>query len=96
MLRFFCTEGGASKPLQIKKDIPLPSPGRRGVGRGSGRGLGRGQASNPLSDRRLIGVKGQQQTLLIVDDNAINRSLLGELLKPFDLNIFKAVDGQDC
>lgn len=55
-----------------------------------------GQASNPLSDRRLIGVKGQQQTLLIVDDNAINRSLLQELLKPFDLNIFEAVDGQDC
>ncbi|MEQ8996865.1 MAG: PAS domain S-box protein [Coleofasciculus sp. B1-GNL1-01] len=55
-----------------------------------------GQASNPLSDRRLIGVKGQQQTLLIVDDNAINRSFLQELLKPFDLNIFEAVDGQDC
>ncbi|MEQ8973680.1 MAG: PAS domain S-box protein [Coleofasciculus sp. C1-SOL-03] len=55
-----------------------------------------GQASNPLSDRRLIGVKGQQQTLLIVDDNAINRSFLRELLKPFDLNIVEAVDGQDC
>jgi len=38
MLRFFCTEGGASKPLQIKKYIPLPSPCRRGLGRGSGRG----------------------------------------------------------
>jgi len=54
------------------------------------------QASNPLSDRRLIGVKGQQQTLLIVDDNAINRSFLRELLTPFNLNIFEAVDGQDC
>jgi CheY-like chemotaxis protein len=55
-----------------------------------------GQASNPLSDRRLIGVKGQQQTLLIVDDNTTNRSFLRELLKPFELNIVEAVDGQDC
>ena len=55
-----------------------------------------GQASESLCDRRLIGVKGQQQTLLIVDDNAINRSFLRELLKPFDLNIVEAVDGQDC
>ncbi|MEQ9624092.1 PAS domain S-box protein [Coleofasciculus chthonoplastes] len=55
-----------------------------------------GQASEPLCDRRLIGVKGQQQILLIVDDNTTNRSFLRELLKPFDLNIFEAVDGQDC
>ncbi|MEQ9482571.1 PAS domain S-box protein [Coleofasciculus sp. F4-SAH-05] len=55
-----------------------------------------GQASEPLCDRRIIGVKGQQQTLLIVDDNSINRSFLREFLKPFDLNIFEAVDGQDC
>jgi len=31
-----------SKPLQIKKYIPLPSPCRRGLGRGSERGLERG------------------------------------------------------
>ncbi|MEQ9233460.1 PAS domain S-box protein [Coleofasciculus sp. E2-BRE-01] len=55
-----------------------------------------GQASESLCDHRLIGVKGQQQTLLIVDDNTTNRSFLRELLKPFDLNIFEAVDGQDC
>ncbi|EDX74842.1 PAS fold family [Coleofasciculus chthonoplastes PCC 7420] len=55
-----------------------------------------GQASESLCDRRLIGVKGQQQTLLIVDDNAINRSFLRELLQPFNLNIVEAVDGQDC
>ncbi|MFP4575239.1 MAG: ArnT family glycosyltransferase, partial [Coleofasciculus sp.] len=34
--------GEDSKPLQIKKYIPLPSPCRRGVGRGSERGLERG------------------------------------------------------
>lgn len=55
-----------------------------------------GQALESLCDRRLIGIKGQQQTLLIVDDNTTNRSFLRELLKPFDLNIFEAVDGQDC
>ena len=55
-----------------------------------------GQASAQLCPRRLIGVKGQQQNILIVDDNAVNRSLLRQLLEPFGLNIFEAVDGQDC
>jgi len=57
MLRFFCTEGGESKPLQIKNIIPLPSPCRRGLGRGSGRGKGEG--SDPsVNDQQYPPLKG--------------------------------------
>jgi len=54
---FPAREGGASKPLQIKKYIPLPSPCRRGLGRGSGRGLGRGLYPSQLTNRIIYPVR---------------------------------------
>ncbi|HAA30231.1 MAG TPA: hypothetical protein DCE56_24290 [Cyanobacteria bacterium UBA8553] len=52
--------------------------------------------SNPSSDRRIIGFKGDKRKVLIVDDNCVNRSILRELLEPLGFNILEAVDGQDC
>ncbi|HBL60618.1 MAG TPA: hypothetical protein DDZ80_19830, partial [Cyanobacteria bacterium UBA8803] len=46
--------------------------------------------------RRLVGFKGDQRQVLIVDDNQINRSLLRDILEPLGLEIFEAVNGEDC
>ena len=52
--------------------------------------------SNPSGDRQLVGFKGDNRKVLIVDDNPVNRSILRELLEPLGLEILEAVDGQDC
>jgi PAS domain S-box-containing protein len=51
---------------------------------------------NSSGDRRIVGFKGHKRKVLIVDDYAVNRSFLQDLLEPLGFEILEAVDGQDC
>jgi predicted ATPase/signal transduction histidine kinase/CheY-like chemotaxis protein/tRNA A-37 threonylcarbamoyl transferase component Bud32 len=47
------------------------------------------------SKRTIIGVKGDKQKILIVDDKPTNRSVLINFLEPIGFDVLDAVDGQD-
>ncbi|HEY9597567.1 MAG TPA: response regulator, partial [Cyanophyceae cyanobacterium] len=47
-------------------------------------------------EHRIIGFKGNNRKVLIVDDNPVNRSLLRDILQPLNLIIHEAVDGEDA
>ena len=51
---------------------------------------------NSSGDHRIVGFKGHKRKVLIVDDYAVNRSFLQDLLEPLGFEILEAVDGQDC
>jgi PAS domain S-box-containing protein len=53
-------------------------------------------ATNHLKERRVIGFTGDPQRILIVDDEALNRALLSDILQPLGFEIIEAVDGQDA
>ncbi len=48
------------------------------------------------SNQIITGVKGHQQKILIADDKADNRTLLVDMLSPFDFDCHEAIDGEDC
>ena len=48
------------------------------------------------SDRIIKEVKGHQQKILIADDKEDNRTLLVDMLSPFDFDCHEAIDGEDC
>ena len=55
------------------------------------------QVSKHVSaEPHIIGYKGEQKSLLIVDDNVQNRSMLVSLLSPLGFAVQEAVDGQDA
>jgi predicted ATPase/signal transduction histidine kinase/CheY-like chemotaxis protein/tRNA A-37 threonylcarbamoyl transferase component Bud32 len=45
--------------------------------------------------RTIIGVKGNQRKILIVDDKPTNRAILVNFLEPIGFDVLDAVDGQD-
>jgi signal transduction histidine kinase/DNA-binding NarL/FixJ family response regulator len=45
--------------------------------------------------RAVIGVKGHQRKILVVDDRPTNRSILVNLLEPIGFSVLDAVDGED-
>jgi CheY-like chemotaxis protein len=47
-------------------------------------------------ESNIIGIKGKDRKVLVADNNANNRSLLIEMLSPFDFEIFEARDGEEC
>ena len=48
------------------------------------------------SNQIIAGVKGHRQKILIADDKADNRTLLVDMLSPFDFDCHEAIDGDDC
>jgi PAS domain S-box-containing protein len=46
--------------------------------------------------RRLVGFRGHQRKVLIVDDNEVNRAMLHKLLSRLGFEIAQATDGEDC
>ncbi|HEY9659338.1 MAG TPA: ATP-binding protein, partial [Allocoleopsis sp.] len=51
-------------------------------------------AVNP-SQRPIIGIKGNQRKILVVDDKPTNRAILVNLLEPIGFDMLEAVDGED-
>lgn len=51
--------------------------------------------SSPL-ERKIIGYKGGEKTLFVVDDEPTHRSLLNDFLKPLGFNVISAPDGNTC
>ena len=45
---------------------------------------------------RVRGYAGPRQTVLVVDDNEVQRDLVHELLAPLGFNVFSAATGQEC
>lgn len=45
---------------------------------------------------RVIGYQGQRRTILVVDDNADNRSVLMNMLQPLGFQLHEAVNGKEC
>jgi predicted ATPase/signal transduction histidine kinase/CheY-like chemotaxis protein/tRNA A-37 threonylcarbamoyl transferase component Bud32 len=45
--------------------------------------------------RTIVGIKGDNQKILVVDDKPTNRSILVNLLEPLGFDVLDAVDGQD-
>jgi signal transduction histidine kinase/CheY-like chemotaxis protein len=45
---------------------------------------------------RVCGYAGPRQTILVVDDNDIQRDLVRELLKPFGFTVLSASGGEEC
>ncbi|MDZ4878975.1 MAG: Sensor histidine kinase RcsC [Chroococcidiopsis cubana SAG 39.79] len=57
-------------------------------------------ATHSLTDtaalkRTILAVKGDKRKILVVDDKAINRSILINFLEPLGFDVLDAVDGQD-
>src|SRR5882757_2355602 len=50
----------------------------------------------PMGDNHVRGYVGPRQTILIADDDPIQRELLGELLLPLGFDVFVAENGVDC
>ena len=48
------------------------------------------------SNQIITGMKGHRQKILIADDKADNRTLLVDMLSPFDFDCHEAIDGEDC
>ena len=48
------------------------------------------------SNQIITGVKGHRQKILIADDKEDNRTLLVDMLSPFDFDCHEAIDGEDC
>ncbi|MCC3405037.1 MAG: PAS domain S-box protein [Microcoleus sp. PH2017_10_PVI_O_A] len=46
--------------------------------------------------RRLIGFRGSQRKILLVDDHEVNRAMLHRLLSRLGFEIAEATDGEDC
>lgn len=49
-----------------------------------------------LKTDKIIGYQGKKLTVLIADDNEINRDILKQMLTPLGFNILEADDGQKC
>jgi CheY-like chemotaxis protein len=47
-------------------------------------------------ERHIIGFKGENRKVLVVDDKGENRSFLVNLLEPLGFEIVEATDGRDC
>jgi len=47
-----------------------------------------------LSSRRLVGYEGPRRRVLIVDDNAVNRAVMVDMLAPLGFEIAEAADGE--
>jgi signal transduction histidine kinase len=45
---------------------------------------------------RVRGYAGPRQTVVVVDDNEVQRDLVHELLAPLGFNVFSAATGQEC
>ncbi len=52
------------------------------------------RAAIPSSEQRIVGIEGKPPTLLLVDDNDLNRAVLSTLLRPLGFHIVEARDGQ--
>lgn len=50
----------------------------------------------PAKELRIVGFTGERQTILIVDDEELNRALLSDILMPLGFQIVEAVDGRDA
>ena len=46
--------------------------------------------------RPVTGYRGPRRSILVVDDNADHRELMGELLTPLGFTVLTAANGQDC
>ncbi len=46
--------------------------------------------------RRLVGFRGHQRKVLIVDDHEVNRAMLHRMLSRLGFEIAQATDGEDC
>lgn len=46
--------------------------------------------------RKINGYKGQQRTIMVVDDELYNRTLIGDLLTPLGFEVIEAVSGQEA
>jgi signal transduction histidine kinase/DNA-binding response OmpR family regulator len=53
------------------------------------------QATSNLSGERLLGYKGEPQTILVLDDKWENRSVIMNLLEPIGFTVVEASDGQN-
>jgi len=51
--------------------------------------------SEDLKETPIDNIKFKKQTILVVDDIESNRILLGEILKPYNLNIIEAKNGKE-
>lgn len=51
---------------------------------------------SPINNRTITGIKGDRQKILVTDDKIDNRTLLVDMLSPFDFDCREAIDGQDC
>lgn len=56
--------------------------------------IGAYRVSPPTAEQRIIGIEGKPPTLLLVDDNDLNRAVLSTLLRPVGFHIVEARDGQ--
>jgi signal transduction histidine kinase/CheY-like chemotaxis protein len=54
------------------------------------------QEKGTTSDRSVIGFKGPQRKILVVDDKRENRSFLVNLLSPLGFEVVEAENGQEC
>ncbi|MFN7463147.1 MAG: ATP-binding protein [Pseudanabaena sp.] len=51
------------------------------------------QETSNLTNNRVIGYVGQKQTILVVDDKWVNRSVIAKLLESWGFNVLEAVNG---
>lgn len=56
--------------------------------------VGSWRAVTPSAEQRIVGIEGKPPTLLLVDDNDLNRAVLSTLLRPLGFHIVEARDGQ--
>ncbi len=53
-------------------------------------------AGNAGRSRRIVGYEGPRQTVLVVDDEPVNRMVLRDLLQPLGFDIIEARNGCEC
>jgi len=71
---------GVGSTFHFELDLPIVSSWR---------------ATIPSPEQRIVGIEGKPPTLLLVDDNDLNRAVLSTLLRPLGFHIVEARDGQE-
>ena len=54
------------------------------------------QVKAPPVDKTIIGYKGEQKQILVVDDKPINRGIVLNLLEPLGFHVQEAENGQEA